>query len=99
MLNGSREETHAQRSCAGCPSGQVIGPSQGTSRPYPRSRRAAWVSRSGVPAMGIDPAEPAEETVTTSAPPSTDVESITRKALTVLNDVPLTAAEIFLTAR
>lgn len=50
---------------------------------------AACVSRSGVLATGIDVDEPAEDTVTTSAPPSTLVLSITMNAPTVLNAVPL----------
>ena len=54
-----------------------------------RRQRGRWVSRSGVLAIGIDVDEPAEETVTTSAPPSTDVLSITTNAPTVLNAVPL----------
>ena len=46
------------------------------------------VRRSGVLAIGMDVLLPAEETVTTSAPPSADVLSITTNAPTVLNPVP-----------
>ncbi len=53
------------------------------------SAPAAWVSRSGVFAIGIAPAEPAELTVRHSASPSTDDESTTMNAPTVLNAVPL----------
>ena len=50
---------------------------------------AVWVSRSGVLAIGIDSDKPAEETVTTSAAPSTEVESITTNAPAALNTGPL----------
>ena len=50
---------------------------------------AACVSRSGVLAIGIDVDEPAELTVSTSAPPSTLALSTTMNAPGVLNAVPL----------
>jgi hypothetical protein len=68
------------------PADQVIGPS-GPSVAACTDAPAAWVSRSGVFAIGMLVDEPAELT-TTSAPPSALVESITTNAPTVENAAP-----------